>query len=445
MVISGWLFLGRFARPGRLRLISRSQLNRTLLMWAVPLMFIPPLFSKDVYSYLAQSSIVSKGLDPYSLGPGQALGQDDPLTRGVSNMWRDTPAPYGPLFLYLGHLLNSVTGNHVVTGVLTQRLLALAGIALFVWALPRLARRFGVQPVTALWFGAANPLVLFHLVAGVHNESLAIGLMMAGFEISLRYLPKPGAPPLASLSREWTFVLLGVAVITLGAAVKLPALVAAAFVGVQVARRWGGGIPRLLAVGALFLATAGVTMTAACLGTGLGFGWVGALDTPSLVRSWMSPVSELGNLGGVLGITLGLGNHTTAVLEVFTLLGYVTAAVITVLLLWDCLRGRRSVMTGLGASLAAWLILHPAMQPWYLLFSAIPLAASLAGTKRFRNLATIGCAFAATWLPPTGGTFAGRTYIAVLAYVAAIIVLLVMLYFMNRKVPILKRSTGATV
>ncbi len=440
MVISGWVLLGRFARPARARLMSLSQLNRTLLMWAVPLMFIPPLFSKDVYSYLAQSSIVSKGLDPYQLGPGQALGQDDPLTRGVSNMWRDTPAPYGPLFLWLGHLLNSVTGNHVVTGVLTQRLLALAGVALFVWALPRLAKRFGVQPVTALWFGALNPLVLFHLVAGVHNESLAIGLMMAGFEIALRYLPKPGAPPLASPHKEWTFVLLGVAVITLGAAVKLPALVAAAFVGVQVARRWGGGIPRFLGVGALFLATAAVTMTVACYGTGLGYGWVGALGTPSLVRSWMSPVSELGNLGGVLGITLGLGNHTTAVLEVFTLLGYATAAILTVWLLWTCLQGRRSVMTGLGASLAAWLILHPAMQPWYLLFAAIPLAASLAGTKRFRTLATVGSAFAACLLPPTGGTFAGRNYVAVFAYVAAIVVLLVMLYFVHRRVPIVKRA-----
>ncbi|WP_424923443.1 polyprenol phosphomannose-dependent alpha 1,6 mannosyltransferase MptB [Actinocrispum wychmicini] len=445
MLIAGWLLLGRFARPGRPRLISRAQLNRTLLMWAVPLMFVPPLFSKDVYSYLAQSSIVSHGLDPYQLGPGQALGQDDPLTRGVSNMWRDTPAPYGPLFLYLGHLLNSLTGNHVVTGVLTQRLLAVAGIMLFVWALPRLARRFGVQPVTALWFGAANPLVLFHLVAGVHNESLAIGLMLAGFEISLRYLPKPGAPPLASLRKEWTFVLLGVAIITLGAAVKLPALVAAAFVGVQVARRWGGGIRRLLGVGAIFLATAGVTMAAACFGTGLGFGWIPALSTPGLVRSWMSPISEAGQLAGSLGVLLGLGNHTTAAYDVVVMMGYAAAAVITVWLVWDCLRGRRSVMTGLGASLAAWLILHPAMQPWYLLFPTIPLAASLAGTKRFRVLATFGCTFAAVLLPPTGGTFGGRIYIAVLAYVAAIVVLLAMLAWMNRKIPFLTREARAEV
>ena len=132
-----WLLLAPYVlgrdRRGRLSgRIDRATLDRIIASWAIPLALAPPMFSKDVYSYLAQSSIVSRGLDPYELGPGQALGQDDPLTRGVSNMWRDTPAPYGPLFLYLGHLLNSVTGNHVVTGVLMQRLLAIIGIALFV-------------------------------------------------------------------------------------------------------------------------------------------------------------------------------------------------------------------------------------------------------------------------------------------------------------------------
>ena len=64
-----------------------------------------------------------------------------------------------------------------------HRLLALAGVALIVWALPRLARRCGVSPVSALWLGAANPLLIFHLVAGIHNEALMLGLMLAGIEI----------------------------------------------------------------------------------------------------------------------------------------------------------------------------------------------------------------------------------------------------------------------
>jgi len=53
MVVLAWLWLGRLAKPGRVRLLSRSQLDRTVAMWAVPLALAPPLFSKDVYSYLA--------------------------------------------------------------------------------------------------------------------------------------------------------------------------------------------------------------------------------------------------------------------------------------------------------------------------------------------------------------------------------------------------------
>ena len=81
---------------------DRTQLARTGLLWAVPLALAPPLFSKDVYSYLAQSAITARGFDPYSLGPAATLGVDDPLTRTIPTIWRDTPAPYGPLFLHAG-------------------------------------------------------------------------------------------------------------------------------------------------------------------------------------------------------------------------------------------------------------------------------------------------------------------------------------------------------
>ena len=77
----------------------------------------------------------------------------------------------------------------------------LLGLAMIVWALPRLARRFGVPPVSALWLGAANPLVLFHLVVGVHNEGLAIGLMLVGLELALRKMPvTPGSARTSSWS-----------------------------------------------------------------------------------------------------------------------------------------------------------------------------------------------------------------------------------------------------
>ena len=87
-------------------------------------------------------------------------------------MWRDTPAPYGPLFLWIGQGISAITGENIVAAVLCHRLVVLLGVGLIVWATPRLARRCGVAEVSALWLGAANPLLIMHLVAGIHNEAL---------------------------------------------------------------------------------------------------------------------------------------------------------------------------------------------------------------------------------------------------------------------------------
>jgi alpha-1,6-mannosyltransferase len=288
MIVLGWLWLGRFVRPGRCRLITRSQLKRTMLTWTIPLLFVPPMFSKDVYSYLAQSKIAALGLDPYKLGPATALGVADPLTRGVPTIWRDTPAPYGPLFITLGRVVTALSGDHVVTGVYLQRLLELLGIAMIVWAVPRLAHRFGVPTVSALWLGVANPLVLFHLIIGSHNEALMIGFMLAGFELAMRRMPKvrPGAPAPPMTRQELLWLLAGATLITFGAAVKISAAPALGFLGVLVARRLGARPRHLVAAAGLMIVVSAVVTVAVSLGTGLGFGWIGAVSANSVVKSW---------------------------------------------------------------------------------------------------------------------------------------------------------------
>ncbi|WP_216216479.1 polyprenol phosphomannose-dependent alpha 1,6 mannosyltransferase MptB [Amycolatopsis aidingensis] len=439
LLVFGWLMLGRFARPTRARLASKAQLHRTLAMWVAPLLLIPPLFSRDVYSYLAQSEIVHRGMDPYSLGPAEALGVGDPLTMGVSNMWRETPAPYGPLFLQIGSWLSGIVGYDVATGVLLHRAVALVGVGLIVWALPRLAHRFGVQPATALWLGALNPLVLFHLIAGAHNEALGIGLMVAGLEIGIRRLPVrvqgDTPPPLAR--GELPFIVLGATVITLGAMVKLNAVWALGFFGVMIARRWHGRIVDLLRAAALMTAICAVVTLAVSLGTGLGFGWIGALlNTAGLVWSWISPVTELAQVGGILGIALGLGNHTGALVAILGMLGYGLGVLITIKFLWDSFRWRYRPIIGLGVSLGATAMLMVSMQPWYLLWAVIPLAAS-AGTSRFRVAATAVSVVLPFLIPPTGSTFDGRAYILPQAYLAGAVVIALTLLLIRRTAPML--------
>jgi len=417
MVVLAWLWLGRLAKPGRVRLLSRSQLDRTVAMWAVPLALAPPLFSKDVYSYLAQSAMVARGIDPYTTGVAEGMGVADPLVRTIPSLWRDTPAPYGPLFLGLGRGITAVAGENVVASVLLHRVLALAGLAMIIWALPRLARRFGADPVCALWLGAANPLVLFHLVSGVHNEALMIGLMLVGLEVAL--------------DRSW---LLGAVLISLAAMVKVPALLALGFLGALLARRWGGRISDLLRAAALLTGVAVAVTVAIGFGSGLGLGWMGALGTPNAVRSWLSPITDLGSLGGNLGVLLGLGDHTDSILALTRAVGLAAAAVVCVWLLWGCFRGRVDALTGLGVGLGAVVLLGPVVHPWYLLWAAIPLAGS-ATAAGYRRAAVALSVALALLVPPTGQDFYLRAFVLLQAILGGAVILAVALVLVRGKLP----------
>lgn len=432
MVVLAWLWLGTLAGPGRARLISRAQLDRVMLMWALPLLVAPPMFSRDVYSYLAQSAMINRGLDPYVLGPADALGVDHPLVRGIPTIWRNTPAPYGPLFLSLGRPIDWIAGDDVVLGVLLHRTLAVAGLVMILWALPRLAHRAGVSPVFALWLGAANPLVLFHLISGVHNEALMIGLMLVGLELALR---RPARGP---------ELLGGTILIAAAAQVKIPAVLAFGFVVVWCARHRGGR-PRdvawaTVAIGGVALATT----VALGLGTGLGFGWTGALGTPNVVRSWMSVVTELGLLGGWIGTLLGLGDHTTSVLALIRPAGLAGAGGVCLLLLWRCWRGRLEPLAGIGIGLGAVVLLGPVVHPWYLLWAVIPLAAS-ATRPAFRIAATGACAVLAVVVAPTGSDFLFRAWVLPSAIVAAAATLVVPLLVVRGRTPPLSGALRAAV
>jgi alpha-1,6-mannosyltransferase len=369
MMALAWLMLGRFALGSRR--MSRGDLDRTLMLWILPLLLAPPMYSKDVYSYLAQSQIARDGLDPYRVGPASGLGLSHVFTLSVPSLWRETPAPYGPLFLWIGRGISALTGENVVAAVLCHRLVVLAGVVLIVWATPRLARRCGVADVSALWLGAANPLLIMHLVAGVHNEALMLGLMLSGVEYALRgldSLPGPGRRP-------WLTLIAGAVLIVLSCQVKLPSLLALGFVTMALAYRFGGTLKTLLLSGGAMAALALGVMALVGWASGLGFGWLFTLGTANVVRSWMSPPTLLALATGRIGVLLGLGDHTTAVLGLTRGIGVLTIAVAVIWLLVAVFRGWLNPIGGLGVALGITVLLFPVVQPWYLLWAIIPLAA----------------------------------------------------------------------
>lgn len=438
MLVVAWLLIGRFA-VGRFsvevlggrspqRRMTRRQADRTLMLWIAPIIVAPPLLSKDIYSYLAQSAIARRGMDPYVISPVRGLGVDHVLTRSVPNLWRDTPAPYGPLFLWLGKGITAVTGDNITAAIFLHRLLALFGIALIVWALPRLARRCGVSSVAALWLGAMNPLLILHLVGGIHNEALMLGLMLVGLELCFRAIY--GDERLRRSSSWWPStagwtLIAGAAVLSASAMVKVTSMLALGFVGIALAQRWGATLPALrhapvgewwqrsrrslaalTAAGAFYGIVLVVVMGVISAGTGLGFGWTKTLSTGDVVRSWMSMPTLLSVTTGRIALVLGLGDQTQAILEVGRPLGELVAAVLIVRWMLASLAGRLHPLGALGVSMATVVLCLPFVQAWYLLWAVIPLAAW--ATRPWFRLTTIAVsAIIAIVVMPTSSNTSG--------------------------------------
>lgn len=402
LVVLSWYYIGRLAAPGRVRRLSRSQLSHTLAMWAVPLLVTPPIFSRDTFSYLAVGAQMVAGADPYAEGPYDTLGEKDPFAHEVDARWQHTATPYGPLFLLIAKGVVWSVGDNVVAGVLLQRLVELIGIALIVWALPRLARLCGFDPVAALWLGAVNPLVLFHLIAGGHNEALMLGLMLAGLVVALE-----------------SSLLGGTVLITLGVGVKATAGMALPFLVVLVALRLGGRWRDLLRTAAMVGTVALSTFAVLTWVAGVGVGWLSALSTPGTVRSFLSLSTSLGVGAGQIGLLLGLGDHTEAALNVMQPVGTGIGAVIALVILWFCWRGRLHPVLGLGIAMGAFVLLSPVIQPWYLLWAALPIAASTADA-RYRKATVWLTAIFSVIIMPNGATIPAFVIVQAVAVAAVV-------------------------
>jgi alpha-1,6-mannosyltransferase len=381
VVVLAWLGLGRRAAETPV-----GDLYRIAAAWCLPLLFARPLFSGDVHSYQAQGMIAATGLDPYRLGPLAALGAGSPVTQQVSEYWQNTPAPYGPVWVAISRTIARVAGGNLPVTLVLNRLVELVGVVLIAWALPRLARRMGVSPGIALWLGLLNPLVLWHIVGGAHNDGLMMGLVLAGMEIALGGLTVP--------SRLVT----GLALLTVAANIKIVAVVAICCVGVELARRSGRRAALLFGVlvgfALLSLAIAAVT--------GLGVGWIGTLGDSASVHSWLAPTNQLGFLIGGLG-TLSGAHITSTAISVTIRIGAVLGAVAGAGLMWAIFRGRSHPLAGLGFVFAVMIVSGPVVQPWYLLWAVLPLAASLRSSRARRPLVMVS-AVSAMLLPPIGGS-----------------------------------------
>ena len=399
LLLLAWWRLGHLVHRRGGPTPTPRELAITLAIWIAPLFFTMPLFSRDLFSYIAQGAMTVQGYDSYSFGPA-ILGA--PLSLDVPAIWLKTAAPYGPVFLSLAADISSITGDSSRMGIIGMRVLALAGLALMVWAIPRIARASGVNPASALWLGALNPLVVLHLAGDAHNDAVMLGLLCAGLAIALERRPAAGA-----------------ALITLGALVKAPAALGLIFLVPiwagqmrtgSVSGRW---VRASLAIGTITALVTVATTTVA----GTGYGWVHALDTPAAAHTWTSITTDLGYWTGLVFEALGVATMDQGLLA-WRAIGLALAAGVC---LWLLRRHERyGPVAAIGLGMAAVVGLGPVMHPWYLLWAIVPLAAASTDPRTRRGVIYASIAFTVCVLPggvqPSIANFAGAALGALLVF-----------------------------
>jgi alpha-1,6-mannosyltransferase len=343
LMLAAWLWLGR--RIVDDRPVSEYTMIATTGFWLAPLLLSVPLFSRDTYSYLAQGALLRDGFDPYVVGP---IENPNSLLDDVSPIWTTTTAPYGPAFILVAKFVTRIVGDDVVAGTMLLRLCMLPGLALLIWAAPRVARHVGANGAVALWICVLNPLVIVHLMGGVHNEMLMVGLMMAG--IALTFARRHVA---------------GAALIAVAVAVKATAILALPFMVWVWMRHLNGNRFRAFVIASAASLATFVAVFAILSGlAGVGLGWLTALAGSVRIINWLTIPTALANLASTIGGSFMAVNFY-AVLEVTRLVGIAIILVSLPLLWWRFRHDDREALQGIVWAMVVVVLFVPAALPWY--------------------------------------------------------------------------------
>lgn len=421
LLASAWLRLCRTVAVGDRETADAEEgvalVRFAAAVWCAPLVLAPPLFSRDGWSYAAQGMLARVGLSPYDWGPG-ALAPDNflpipswltapPIVQAVDPLWWDTATPYGPVPVFFGALAADTTGNPWLL-VIVHRGLALVGLALLAWAVPRLAAWTGANPAIASAVVLVSPLMMANGVAGLHNDLLMVGLMAAALVVAVE--------------RGWVWgaMLAGVA-----AGVKVPGglvCVGIALVSLPAGAALLARLRRLAGVAAVSVGT----LLGLGVASGLGNGWLHALTVPGEVNTPLSATTLVGGVLDWMALHAGIDTGPALFRDLVRAGGLLAALAIGA---WVSLRWRSgergTALAAVATTTAAFVVLSPVVHLWYFLMLP-PFLATLRLSRQAMG-ALVGLSMLLGLVAPLDSSLHGAYYAIVLGCMTVALLLPVLL------------------
>ena len=172
------------------------------------------------------------------------------------------------------------------------------------------------------------------------------------------------------------------------------------------------------------VAIAVATVAAVTALSGINLGWVTGQGGAATIRSWMSITTDIGVLGGFMGMLLGLGDHTDATIMLTRAVGVSISGFVMIRMLFATFLGRIHPVGALGVSTFVLVVLFPVVHPWYMLWAILPLAA-WANRPAFRISAVAYSSLMSFFVLPRGLALPGATVVSI--YLASAISFIILL------------------
>ncbi|RFS86839.1 hypothetical protein D0T12_00705 [Actinomadura spongiicola] len=149
------------------------------LLAAVAFMAMPPVGSTDHLNYASYGRMAATGHDPYAT---RAVDLPQDPVAGAPEEWRTTPSVYGPIATGEQAFAAWIGSGSVRLTVFVLSVINTLAFVVTALILYRTSKNEERRLRTALLW-TCNPLVLFHLVAGAHNDVIAVAPMVAALAV----------------------------------------------------------------------------------------------------------------------------------------------------------------------------------------------------------------------------------------------------------------------
>ena len=142
---------------------------------------MPPLTSADVLMYAAYGRLQAIGMDPYDITPAEVFrSQFDPVLEWTERPWQDTPSVYGPITSWTQLMANRLGGENMHDIVFWLQLCSAIPFIIVGLGAILLAHGDSRRQARAALLVIANPVLIWAVVAGAHNEALSVMFAVAG-------------------------------------------------------------------------------------------------------------------------------------------------------------------------------------------------------------------------------------------------------------------------